>query len=163
MRPALVWLIMSTAVFAAWIGYLAYLVCDLEQRPKEVLDGKTLPVVLSRPQFLIADLVVIAEVKPGEEQRNQAQVIEVVWSRIGDAKQWKGKTIRIDNLGESKKHSEEGEYIIPLVNGKEPFRVAAIPPSPGYQPAPDARSPIYPRKNYTREQLEQILKELQPR
>ena len=47
------WLLaVAAGLFAAWIGYLFYL----------ALTAGHPPVVLSRPQFLVADLWVIAEV-----------------------------------------------------------------------------------------------------
>ena len=50
-------LALSAVLLACWIGYLAYLSATT-----------THPIVLSRPQFLSADLYVIAEV-PAESSR----------------------------------------------------------------------------------------------
>src|SRR5438128_1430645 len=56
LHPAVLRLIAVALVFAAWIGYLVYLVAT---RPVTA-DGA--PLVLSRPQILVSELDVIAEV-----------------------------------------------------------------------------------------------------
>ena len=51
MKVSRVRLTLAAILFAGWIGWLAYLVFQSRN-----------PVILSRPQFLVADLWVIAEV-----------------------------------------------------------------------------------------------------
>jgi hypothetical protein len=158
MQSAKPWLILTVALFSAWIGYLAYLAYHVRQ---EAAAGGGRPVVLSRPQFLVADLVVIAALE--EDRPKEALVKEVRWARHGSPEKWQGQAIVVENLGPT----EPGEYILALANGQEPFRVAPIPPSPGFPSAegrPDLNpARIYPSNPFTLEQLEAILAELRQR
>jgi len=65
-------LAVTAVLFLAWIGYLVYLAAMT-----------TRPVVLSRPQFLVAELYVIAELRTGLTEAvpaEEATIREVVWS-----------------------------------------------------------------------------------
>jgi hypothetical protein len=154
MRSAKLWLLLTIALFAAWIGFLAFQAYNL-RREEEAGGGQ--PIVLSRPQFLVADLVVIAEVGP--DKPAEARIKEVRWARRGDAKQWEGYTIHLDNLPRSRGLDGPGEYIVPLSNVREPFRVTVPPPSPGFPFDEDAPR-VYRHNPFTEEQLAQLLTEL---
>jgi hypothetical protein len=132
MKPARVRLVVCAALFVAWIGYLVYLAVTT-----------TRPVILSRPQFLTADLYVIATVQgggAGDAPAAAATIRQVVWSRYRDDLQEKDK-IPLANLPESGPEqgwAGPGEYILPLTRtgaGKRPtYQVTPIPRSPGYLP-----------------------------
>jgi len=66
-------LALSAVLFVAWIGYLAYLAATTTQ-----------PVVLSRPQFLSAELYVIAQISAdaadAEQPGSHIAVKKVVWA-----------------------------------------------------------------------------------
>src|SRR5690349_5234573 len=63
------WLLaVAVGLFVVWIGYLAFLALTTSH-----------PVVLSRPQFLVADLWVIGEVD--DFDRPEVKVVEVVYAR----------------------------------------------------------------------------------
>jgi hypothetical protein len=69
-------LAVCAALFVAWIGYLVYLAVTT-----------TRPVILSRPQFLAADLYVIVTVeqgKHGNAPAAAAKIRQVIWSRYPD-------------------------------------------------------------------------------
>ena len=148
------WLVGASVLFAGWIGYLIFLAMTAAD-----------PVVLSRPQFLVADLVVVAEVDDPDSQK--VIVKEVCASTLPGLKPPKGKELKVTNL---RLWSEpflslplpKGRYILPLVKvpNSETFKVAAIPPSPGFPPPGGSRpSRIYPATEQTLAQLKQICHE----
>jgi hypothetical protein len=118
-------LALSAALFAGWIGYLAYLSATT-----------THPIVLSRPQFLAADFYVVAEVPADpaapDEPASVVTVKQVVWS----ARSEDSKLTAIEVLNLNAKHGWEGagEYIMPLSRTKDAkrFRVTSIPRTPGF-------------------------------
>src|SRR5262249_22764782 len=145
-----------------WLGYLAYLVVTT---PRE-------PVVLSRPQFLVADLVVIARV----DGFTEPVVIEEVISAGGAEAENLPKKIKVINLAMcgppahlqkkpgQKDFTGPGRYILPLrvattKKGDDvvtEYFVAETPPAPGYpSPGPPRSGPprIYPLTAETRAQL----------
>jgi hypothetical protein len=63
MKPSRVRLAVCALLFLGWIGWLVYLSATT-----------TRPVVLSRPQFLAADLYVLAELQQGREPRLRAEI-----------------------------------------------------------------------------------------
>ena len=60
MKPVVLRFVALAVLFAAWILYLVYQVAHLPQSP----NG--LPVILSRPQFLVSDLDVVGEIEVAE-------------------------------------------------------------------------------------------------
>ncbi len=141
-RPSVVLLALAAGLFAAWIGYLAFLV---------VTSRHT--VVLSRPQFLVADLWVIAQV---DNLDGKVKVIEVVYARPAlkaDAPKVDA-LIEVPDLGQCRNDfGQPGAYILPLIwNGKH-YRVPPVPPSPGYTPTGEEYH-IYPLTPQTREQVQ---------
>jgi hypothetical protein len=155
MRRSKVRLVLAAVMFLAWIGYLAYLAATTAR-----------PVVLSRPQFLEADLYVIAELKNGanpDAPAAEVSVREVVWSAKGA--QANGSLV-VKNLplcGRKFGWDGPGEYILALKRDEDPrgsYLVAPVPRSPGYvgvEPDPQTGltpGPIYPATPETRRQLE---------
>ncbi|HEV3262690.1 MAG TPA: hypothetical protein VG013_37970 [Gemmataceae bacterium] len=148
-RRAKVWLVLSAGLFVAWIGWLAYLAATAKQ-----------PVVLSRPQFLVSTLDVIADVRETDGKPDaQATVREVHWPAQGERK-LVGKTISVKNLSECQGWKGPGPYILPLARDMAgDFEVAAIPPSPGFPPGGKEPKPrIYPLTPETEHQLHDIPK-----
>jgi hypothetical protein len=135
-RRSAVLLAVAAGLFALWIGYLAFLA--LTQRR---------PVVLSRPQFLVANLWVIAEV---DDPAGPVKVTEVVYP-AAKAEALKGTTIEVKNLAKCEKDwTGKGTYILPLTAEGQLYHVTAIPRSPGYGSGPPR---IYPDTPPAREQL----------
>jgi hypothetical protein len=154
MTSARVRLIVAAGLFLAWIGWLAYLAATV-----------TRPIVLSRPQFLAANLDVIADLSEADDGPSpKIKVVEVLWP-----KGLKGKvkeTITVANLAEVSREQGwqgPGRYLLPLKRttdaGKVEYQVPAIPHSPGYPPAkvgPDGAVRIYLDTPETRSQEERI-------
>jgi hypothetical protein len=159
MKPATARLLLAAVLFVSWLGYLAYLVLSatwptVARRPPII--------VLSRPQFLVSTLDVIAEVGVRSDGRPDPVVsdVEVHWPP--DTPAPKGGSLRITNLPEitaSEGWQGAGRYILPLVRDGEAYRLVPIPPSPGYDPEGRVnRSRIYPATPQALEQLRQIPK-----
>ncbi len=158
MKRSRLLLVVTTLAFAAWIGYLVYLTRTSE-RPS---------IVLSRPQFLTAEVIVIARL---DSRDGTAQVKQVELDPGGKIKP--GDTIRIKNLRESFRRRLDqlkapewdvpNDFILPLrdaepgANAEEwTAEVAPLPPSPGLPQG----AMIYPVTPSTMEQLQEIVEKL---
>jgi hypothetical protein len=123
-------LVVSATLFLAWLGYLLLLVN---------LSRNT--IVLSRPQFLVARLWVVAELADnGGKPAPEVRVVDVAWSADPADQQLKGARITIGNLPEAtgQGYIGPGPYILPLRKTPDKnaaFRIVTVPPSPGYNPA----------------------------
>src|SRR5262245_2068482 len=122
------WLLLSLALlFAAWIGYLAHLAATT-----------TRPIVLSRPQFLVAQLDVVADIKANDDGGPEPRVVvrSVLYPVDGPAPVPPGVQFDVTNLAHLSHHEGwqgPGEYILPLVKDAEgKYRLAPIPRSPGF-------------------------------
>src|SRR5205809_4500008 len=98
------WLGVTVVLFLSWIGWLAYLAFTT-----------TKPIVLSRPQFLVSKLDVIAEL---DSLDGPATIEEVSWPQSDASKQLIGTKIQIENLNECHDRGWDGpgSYILPLVS-----------------------------------------------
>ncbi len=145
MRSAKDWLRLGLALFAflAWLSYLVFLVRETRS-----------PIVLSRPQFLVSTLDVIAQVDSLEP--GTVRVIRVHWPK--DREELAGRTITVTNLAECKEDwTGPGEYILPLVKEGDSYRVAVVPRSPGL-PSYAQRPRIYPATPEALRQLDEVPK-----
>jgi hypothetical protein len=134
---------LAAAAFAAWIGFLLYLVVTTRH-----------PIVLSRPQFLVSTFDVIARV---DDLKNPEVTIEEVhWPPDADRK---GQKIKVVNLAECDGWDGPGDYILPLEPSGKAYQVVPTPRSPGFEPSrPGNRPRIYKDTPQTRRQLEEIPK-----
>ncbi|HZU39194.1 MAG TPA: hypothetical protein VFA18_24930 [Gemmataceae bacterium] len=152
-------LIIAAVLLAGWLGWLAFLAATV-----------THPIVLSRAQFLVSTLDVIADVQEVDGHASPDVVVkEVHWPTSG-AEAVVGKTISVTNLSQRLGDKVSwsfpqgwrgpGEYILPLVADGDHYRVALIPPSPGYDAGVEIFSPphIYPVTPETRHQLDTMPK-----
>lgn len=146
MNTRRVWLLaLAAGLFAAWIGYLAYLAITTTAHPTYVL---------SRPQFLVADYWIVAEVKDLEQPIKIADVV-YVRPAAKDKQPQKGEEVKLSNLSECREYwIGSGNYILPLMRTEKGYRVAPVPHGP---PALTPR--IYPDNEETRAQLNQLPKE----
>jgi hypothetical protein len=148
--PARWRLALIATLFAGWLLYLLYLVLTL---PKPD-DGPVL--VLSRPQFLAADLDVVAHV---ESVNGPVMVERVLWPEgVKDVQE--GQTIKVLNLadcqplprGDGREPRPDfrgpGSYLLPLKRLPDSFKVAETLPSPGYPPFRDNRKQAGPPRIY---------------
>lgn len=138
-------LAVATAAFLAWLGWLGYLVFQSRD-----------PVILSRPQFLVANLHVIASLTGAEKPDAKVKVLEVIWTADQADAKLVGSEVAVQKL-EAVVRAEgwegPGDYIVPLTKSKTAFALALIPPSPGY---PGDVRRIYRATPEAREQLAQM-------
>jgi hypothetical protein len=115
-------LAVSAALFVSWLGFLGYLVYTSSK------------VVLSRPQFMIAQLYVVADVRADAGNGALASEIaieDVVWSaRKSDALLVNTKIIlpEISACGKKQGNRGPGKYLLPLQRtmGGD-FELASVP------------------------------------
>jgi hypothetical protein len=162
-------LAVTAALFVLWISYLAYLAATTTE-----------PIVLERPQFLVADLYVIADVAAADSKPLETVTVrKIVW-----AASWADQNldkITVKNLPKCgvKKQPKDGsgltfpgpgEYILALSHPKDSnvFMVTLEPRTPGF-PGHALHSqielvgaPIYPVTPQTLEQLQIIKAEYHP-
>ncbi len=136
-------LLIAGFLFAAWMGWLAFLVIKSRD-----------PIVLSRPQFLVSRLNVIAEVQA--HNALQVEVQEVHWP-TKEQNQLVGKTITVTNLAQCEGWAGGGLYILPLDRDGDHYQVVRIPLSPGFEFG-TSKPRIYPKTPQTLIQLEAIHK-----
>jgi hypothetical protein len=152
-------LVATALAFFLWIGYLAFLAYTASH-----------PIVLSRPQILVSNLIIIAQLQGGAEHPDKtATVVQSVWTADPASQPAAKTTITVGNLEQisaADAHHPRGgwrgpgEYILPLVTaGKDTYRVTPIPPSPGYSGTDADRLRIYPVTPMTREELERIVRQ----
>jgi hypothetical protein len=133
-------LAVSAILFVGWLGFLLYL----------VIDSPT--VILSRPQFLGAQLFVVADIagtKPAG-----ITIDELLWSNNpADAEKLVKKQIQILGAADWTRgvgYEGPGKYLLPLVRtGQGSFLVATLPNSVTIR--------IYPWTPKLREQVEEIV------
>jgi hypothetical protein len=134
-------LLIALAAFAAWIGYMGYLVASRPRTPEDE------PLVLSRAQLLASDADVIAFVASPDEP---VKIEKVLWAGKGVALA-DGQVLKVDNIARAqpraasrdapdpaKDYAGPGRYLIPLTyrpRSKE-FSVARVPESPGFYAPP---------------------------
>ena len=151
MKPAAWRLAVTAVLFLAWLGYLAFLALTTRDA-----------VVLSRPQFLISELDVVAR-RTGADA---FVVTDVLYPRGADKRaEWAGKTITVENMDKCQLYSSKfggqpvppdagRSYLMPLQSlpgeDKTRFEVVPIPASPGFPAGPHGLGPatgpprIYP-------------------
>ena len=143
MKPVAWRLAVTAVLFLGWVGYLAYLALFTRN-----------PIVLSRPQFLVAEMHVLAT----RQADDTFEINDVLWP-AEKKEEWRGKKIFLSNPKECQTWSEaerwhyalppEGqEALLPLYaveaagDDRVAVKVAPIPPSPGHGAPGAAR--IYP-------------------
>ena len=122
-------LAVAALLFVGWLGFLVYLVAESRHT-----------VVLSRPQLLVSNLCVVAEVK--EEKGAplpRVLVKRVVWSadprdeKLLDAEV---VVLNMSHVGAPQGYAGSGEYVLPLTKqgpAEAPmYLVTNVPHTPGY-------------------------------
>lgn len=136
----------AAATFVAWLGWLAYLVATGSR-----------PITLSRPQFLVADLDVVAQLsEAGGHPAPRVRLLRVWWSR---QPQLPDGEIVVSNLPDAQVEGGwrgVGEYILPLVRVGPEYQIAPVPSSGATAGARDGRFRIYPRTEETLRQLTRL-------
>jgi hypothetical protein len=141
-------LVVAAVLFAGWVLYLGFLAATTTQ-----------PRVLSRPQFLVSDLYVIADVGgDAENPSDTVTVVEAGGPGAGRKEVRPGAELRVALLAKADKdHGWDGpnQYILPLTrlaNGT--YMLTPLPRSPGY--SGDGMPRLYEATAETRRQLCEI-------
>jgi hypothetical protein len=156
-------LILTAVLFLGWLGYLTYLVVCRPHTPVGLLgafEGR--PLTLSRPQFLVSTLDVVAEVSG---KKGEKVVVKEVLFPKSNAPVKPGQEIHVENLADCRPlsdplakdanpppdYSSPGEYLLPLQqldpNDSHRYGVVPTPPSPGFptsQGVRDGLPRLYP-------------------
>ncbi|HTU93110.1 MAG TPA: hypothetical protein VMF69_23720 [Gemmataceae bacterium] len=151
MKRAVERLILATALFLGWLSYLGYLVICRPHTPSGLLgafEGRTL--TLSRPQFLVSRLDVVAEISG---DKGEKVVVKEVLFPLSNSPVKAGEEIHVENIDRCQSlsdplaknatpppdYSGPGLYLLPLQalgdNDPQRFQVVPTPPSPGFPPS----------------------------
>jgi hypothetical protein len=148
-------LILAAGLFIAWIGFLGLLAATSSR-----------PNVLLRPQFMVSEVDVIAQLNGPEKRPDPAATVEEVRWPNKELNNLIGKNITILNLDKCEGWEGPGQYILPLQKrfvpnqqkeGQGTFAVAAPGMSPGFEPS-KVRPRIYRVSPETLRQLNTVLK-----
>jgi hypothetical protein len=149
-------LAVAAALFVGWLGWLGYLAAT-----------GTDTVVLSRPQFLVSNLYVVADLEGGPDHPGDVVTVrEASGPAAGEKGVARHAKLTVKNLplvGRDQGWDGPGEYILALTRNRDgTCLVTATPPSPGYPPAGEGRVPggrlrIYPATDRTLRQLRAIV------
>ena len=141
--------VLALVAFLGWLGWLGYAVYAARYAPDK-------PVVLSRAQLTAATHLIVADVTVAGDGLPApiARVVEVV---KGDGVA-AGTEVEVLNLPSAKPPGTggfpgAGRYLLPVVGDGKTFRVAGLPRSPGYEPTPIERPPVYLWNDDTQAQL----------
>jgi len=150
MTAARLRLFIAFLVFAAWVGWLAFQSLTEVKAP-----------VISRAQLLISthDIIGLVQAEADGRPVTKVEVQEVHWPTAGRGIK-AGDSIEITNLPDSTGFGLPGLYILPLVAGDKAgeYRIAGLPPSPGFDTSGHSPHMIYPLSPQTRKQLDAIPK-----
>jgi hypothetical protein len=150
MTAARLRLLIAFVAFGVWVAWLGF------QSLTETKDP-----VLSRAQLLVSKIDVIGTVNADADGKPLPLVViqDVHWPREGGGLKT-GDSITVADLPECTGFAQSGLYILPLIPGDKPgeYRVAGLPPSPGFDTFGHSPRFIYPVTRGTRKQLDTIEK-----
>jgi hypothetical protein len=150
MTAARLRLLIAFLVFAGWVGWLAFQSLTEVKAP-----------VISRAQLLISthDIIGLVQANPDGRPATKVEVQEVHWPRDGGGLKT-GDAVQVINLPDSSGFGLPGQYILPLVAGDKAgeYRIAGLPPSPGFDTIGHSPHMIYALSPQTRKQLDTIPK-----
>jgi len=129
----------AALLVVGWLGYLLVLVAMTRD-----------PVVLSRPQILVSNLIVLAKIDAHEGGPNpRVHVKKVLWS-ADDDKELEGRELLLEDLvdiGKEQGWAGATEYLVPLMARKigrgVVYEVTPLPNMPGFVPANPTERRIY--------------------
>jgi hypothetical protein len=141
----------TAALFLGWLGYLTYLVICRPHVPDGLVGAFAgRPLTLSRPQFLVSPLDVVAKVSGDKGEK--VVIEQILFPKTGAPVQ-PGEEIVVENIDRCRPLSDPlakeanplpdytgpGLYLLPLqpLGTKEThrFEVVPTPPSPGFPTA----------------------------
>jgi hypothetical protein len=143
----------AAGLFLAWLGWLIYLVTQTRH-----------PIILSRPQFLVADLYVTARVSAKDgKPAAEVTIDKTLWARDDKDRLPPGTQATVENLPKCAEAEQgwdgEGLYVLPLIKSeaKDRYRIAQIPLSPGFAADAAHRLRIYRATDEVLRQVDEII------
>lgn len=143
--------IVAACLFVAWLGFLLYLVIDARR------------IVLSKPQFLVAQAYVVVEANAGTRgdlhPSERVTVKKVLWSARTLHPDLTDQDIDLPDLAEcTKEHGYQGErqYLLPLIKSATGWKIAPLPRFTNY-PGPQTPTRIYAWTADTEAQVEELI------
>jgi hypothetical protein len=143
-------LAVSACLLVAWLLYLGYLVYETRDQ-----------VVLSKPQFMVAQAYVVVDIQEEANKRPSEDVTidEVPWQQDRDGALRPGQKLHLVELADCRTENGyrgPGKYLIPLLGTEKPFSIAAVmhrQPNGGAKPI----VVIYPWTTEVQAQLSPLL------
>jgi hypothetical protein len=128
-------LVVSAILFLGWLGFLLYV----------VVDSRT--IILSKPQFLIAQLYVVVEVRETAGKADPEVVVDkVLWTSDPLDQHLTHQKLQLPDISAcAKEHGYQGpdKYLVPLV--KSPagsWMIAAVPYVSSYPKSPPTHGTV---------------------
>lgn len=115
--------VVALLLFLSWLSFLGYLVSERNA------------VILSRPQFAVAQAIVVADLQEGSEA---IAIQEIVWCSPNVDREAIRKGVALPELlscGKNQGFSGKGTYVIPLVRRDNTFQIAPVQ-TPGFPRQP---------------------------
>jgi hypothetical protein len=135
------------------MAYLGYLVLTRPQSPNE------LPIVLSRPQFLVSNLDIVGVVE--DVEKGKVKVKQVLYAGTDVTPPKEDTEIEVMNLEDVKPELKKGLgdcllalQVMKKQDDTEVYRVSPVPPSPGFSRGGPPH--VYPMIGETRAEYESI-------
>jgi hypothetical protein len=121
--------IVAAVLFLGWLAFLVYLVTRTGAM-----------IVVSRPQILVSQVVVLAELRDQGGQAGSAVAVkEVVSFKHPKDAMLAGAEIKVADLPKVSLvsgYAGPGDYVLPLVHADDEYRVTPLPAVPGFVPVP---------------------------
>ncbi|MSQ95718.1 MAG: hypothetical protein EXR98_14325 [Gemmataceae bacterium] len=139
-------LAVAACLFVAWLGFLLFLVIDARK------------IVLSKPQFLIAQMIVVAEVRDqGGIVDPEVAIEQVLWSSDPALKSMNAlKLPDLSALAEPNGYQGTRKYLLPLIQSPAGWAITPIPRLGAY-PAPQVPVRIYAWTPDTEAQVRELI------
>src|SRR6516165_4608235 len=110
MKARAIRLILASLLFILWTSWLIYLTVTA-----------TSPIILSRPQFLVSELQIIAPVERLGSGTTELVVKEVPWPE--NTRALVEKKLAVENLAQCAGFAGPGDYILPLTRQGDKYQV----------------------------------------
>ncbi|MBM3993829.1 MAG: hypothetical protein FJ303_06710 [Planctomycetes bacterium] len=124
----------AALLLLGWLGFLLYLVIDSPR------------VILSTPQFLLAEAYVVASVSDANGAPSEVVTVdEVLWAKSDELSRLAKKTVRLADLfgcGKSSGYVGAGKYVLPLRKSYGALEITPIPWYRGYQHGPPTHATL---------------------
>jgi len=147
MKRSLPALIISVALFVAWLTYLGI----------QAWQYRKPPIIVSRSQLLAAQYDATANLQPDKDGRidTRVKVLEVLFAADKEGPQ-QGQEIDVQNLGDCNGYQGPGTYVLPLVKRGIVYQVTVPPLDPGVSAYRSFPPTIYLLNDQVRKQFQDI-------